>query len=320
MKVSVVIPTYNRAYIIRDALESALAQTHNDFEIIIVDDGSADNTREIVESYASDKIRYFRHEHNRGCSAACNTGIALAKGDLVGFLDSDDCWMPDYLERQVGFFLRHPEASAVFTDVKIVGDRETIPSLIALMKRFPKILERKPKSDEYVLDGQEIYLCLLEEVPIKPTALVTRREVYKHAGTFDESWPSGTDWGLFLRLFRSGTFGYINRPLAIQRRTPDATHMIFREKDKLYLLGVFLKEREMLKNDPEALAAVNRGILGHSNDLGWDYLHAGQRKKSLAAYLQGFKETGKYVMLLRAACVYMPLGVRQFVGTSLKKS
>ena len=204
-------------------------------------------------------------------------------------------------------------------DVQIVGDRETIPSLTALMKRFSRILEREPKAEEYVLQAHDIYLCLLEEVPIKPTALVTRREIYAKAGTFDESWPSGTDWALFLRIFRSGTFGYIHRPLAIQRRTPDATHMIFREKDKLYLLGVFLKERETVKNDPEALAAVNRGILGHSNDLGWDYLHAGHRKKSVAAYLQGFKETGKYVMLLRAACVYMPLSVREFVGGSLRK-
>jgi glycosyltransferase involved in cell wall biosynthesis len=319
MKVSVVIPTYNRAYIIRDALESALAQTHKDYEIIIVDDGSTDNTRELVESYGNAKIRYVRHEQNRGCSAACNTGIAEARGELVGFLDSDDCWKPDYLERQVGFFLRHPQVSAVFTDVEIVGDRGTIPSLIALMKRFQKVLERKPKAEEYILDGQDIYLCLLEEVPIKPTALVTRREIYAKAGTFDESWPSGTDWALFLRIFRTGSFGYIHRALAIQRRTADATHMIFREKDKLYLLDVFLKEREKLKDDPEAMAAVNRGILGHCNDLGWDYLHAGQRKKSLAAYMQGFRETRKSVMLLRAACVYMPLGVRQFVGASLKK-
>ena len=319
MKVSVIIPTYNRAYIIRDALESALAQTYDNFEIVVVDDGSVDNTRETIQSYSSNKIRYVRHEHNRGCSAACNTGIAAATGDLVGFLDSDDCWKPDYLERQVGFFSRHPEVSAVFSDVQIVGDRETIPSLIALMKRFPKVLERSAKAEEYVLDGRDIYVCLLEEVPIKPTALVTRREVYEKAGTFDESWPSGTDWALFLRLFRSGSFGYINRPLAIQRRTADATHMIFREKDKLYLLGVFLKERETLKNDSEALAAVNRGILGHCNDLGWDYLHAGQRKKSVAAYLRGYKETGKSVMLLRAASVFMPLGVREFVGTSLKK-
>lgn len=159
MKVSVVIPTYNRAYIIRDALESALVQTYRNFEIIIVDDGSSDNTREIVESYRSDKIRYVRHEKNRGCSAACNTGIAEATGDLVGFLDSDDCWMPEYLERQIGFFSRHPEVSAVFTDVQIVGDRETIPSLTALMKRFSRILEREPKAEEYVLQAHDISVC-----------------------------------------------------------------------------------------------------------------------------------------------------------------
>jgi glycosyltransferase involved in cell wall biosynthesis len=98
MKVSVVLPTYNRGYIIREALASALDQSYADFEILVVDDGSTDNTREIVEDLKSQKIRYIRHDRNRGCSATYNSGIAAATGQLVAFLDSDYAWKPTYLD------------------------------------------------------------------------------------------------------------------------------------------------------------------------------------------------------------------------------
>jgi glycosyltransferase involved in cell wall biosynthesis len=319
VKVSVVIPTYNRAYIIRDALESALAQTYQDIEIIVLDDGSTDNTSEIVTSYKSDKIRYLRHEVNRGCSAACNSCIAAATGDLIAFLDSDDLWKPDKVERQVDFLLRHPEVDAVFCDVEIMTESGMIASLMRLMKQFPQVLAGNDVKEEYVLSGREMYICLLQEVPIKPTALLSTRDIYKRCGTFDESWPSGTDWDLFLRFAQSGSFGYIDRPLAVQRRTPDATHMKFREKDKLFLLSLFLKEKEKLKNDPEGLAAVNKGIASHCNDLGWDYVHTGEKKKAFTAYLTGFKETREPAMLAKAAAVLLPLDLRNVIGRTLRR-
>jgi glycosyltransferase involved in cell wall biosynthesis len=320
MKVSVLIATYNRAYIIREALESVLAQTFRDIEIVLVDDGSTDNTLEIVEAFGCDKLRYIRHEKNRGCSAACNTAIEAARGELVAFLDSDDVWKPQYLEEQINFLQRHPELDAVFSDTEIVNGTQKIPSLISLMKHFPKLLERKPHTQEYVLDKREIYLCLLEEVPIKPSALVVKKKMFEKAGNFDESWPSGTDWDLFLRFSRVGRFGFLNRPLAVQRRTPDATHLKFREKDKLFLLELFVKEKTTLRGDTEALEAVNRGIRSHCQDLGWDYLQAGHRKKSLSAYLRGFQETRDSMMLLRAAFVFFPLRLREALKTNLKGS
>src|SRR5208283_692918 len=141
---------YNRAYIVREAIESALAQSFHDFEIVIVDDGSTDNTRELIESIESDKIWYTRHEKNRGCSAACNTAIEKARGEFVAFLDSDDCWNPDYLERMVGFFTRHPEVDAVFSDVELRAGSWKLPSLMDLMPRFKEIISTKEKADEYV--------------------------------------------------------------------------------------------------------------------------------------------------------------------------
>jgi glycosyltransferase involved in cell wall biosynthesis len=192
MKVSVIIPTYNRAYIIREALESALRQSYRDFEIVLVDDGSTDNTGEIIKGICDERIHYISHERNRGYSVACNTGIAAITGDLVGFLDSDDIWTPDYLERQVDFFNRHPEVDLVFSDSKIVEKSRTIPSTTDLMKSFGTILQDRAVGREYVVSSRQMYLCLLEEVPIKPSAMLVKKEMFIREGIFNESWPSGT--------------------------------------------------------------------------------------------------------------------------------
>src|SRR2546426_2534703 len=164
MQVSVIVRTYNRAYAIRDALESALKQSYHDFELIVVDDGSTDHTSEVVQSFCDERIRLVRHERNRGVAAACNSGISAARGEFVAFLDSDDIWKPSKLERQVDFLLRYAGIDAVFCDVEIREGANVIPSLMGSMRAFPKLLEGKPKREDYALGRREMYLCLLEEV------------------------------------------------------------------------------------------------------------------------------------------------------------
>lgn len=303
MKVSIIIRAYNRGYIIGDAIRSALSQTYRNYEILIVDDGSTDNTRQIVEDFSNDRIRYLCHEQNRGVGAACNTGISAATGDFVAFLDSDDLWKPTYLERQIAFFLAHPEVNAVFSDVEIIEASRSIPSLIALMHCFQKLLGNHRQTKERIFTSREMYLCLLEEVPIKPTALVIRRDIISKAGLFDETWRSGEDWEFLLRLSRIARFGYIEDSLAVQRRTPDATHLKWKEQDKSFLLDLFSREKAQLSNDAEALKAVRRGISSHCNNLAWYYSHAGMRRKSVSVYLKGFKETYDIRMVLRAIAV-----------------
>lgn len=100
-RVSVIIPTYNRARFIKRAVNSALWQSFQDFEIIVVDDGSTDNTIELLGQYRDHRLRILRHETNRGASAALNTGITNSSGSLISILDSDDEWLPEKLERQV---------------------------------------------------------------------------------------------------------------------------------------------------------------------------------------------------------------------------
>lgn len=316
-KVSVLIPTYNRAYIIHEALESALCQTYRDLEVLVIDDGSSDNTQEIVQSLHEPRIRYLRHDYNRGCSAAYNTGIAAATGQLVAFLDSDDIWEPEYVESQVAFFSRHVNADVVFTDTVIREAAATIPSLIGLMRAFPRLLKTHPGGEDYVLSHHEIHRCLLEEVPIKPSACVVRRAVFDRAGGFDEACPSGTDWDLFLRFSHFACFGYLARPLVIQRRTLDATHQKFREEDKLFLIRVLAREKEQLQHDPEGLLAVNRGIALHYNSLAWTYLERGEGARALSVYLRGFLETRRPMLLRKLASGVMRIVARNFRRTTV---
>ena len=112
-RVSVIIPTYNSARFVVQAVESVLAQTYSDFEVIVVDDGSTDNTPVALAGYRQ-KIRYL-HQENRGPSAARNAGYRASQGDYVLFLDSDDLIPPDTLERQVSFLNDHPEFGLVYS-------------------------------------------------------------------------------------------------------------------------------------------------------------------------------------------------------------
>jgi len=114
---SVVIPTYNRGRVVGDAIESALAQTHRHLEVIVVDDGSTDATRERVWRIRDDRLRYVRREH-AGVSAARNAAIRAANGDLVSFLDSDDLWKRDKLESDIFTLTRYPSAGGVFSDLE----------------------------------------------------------------------------------------------------------------------------------------------------------------------------------------------------------
>ena len=106
--VSVIIPTYNRGWILKQAVESVLAQDFGDYELIVVDDGSTNNSQEMLQSYRQDLI--VLRQNNQGVSAARNRGIAEASGQLVAFLDSDDLWLPNKLSHQVGFFKDNPDA------------------------------------------------------------------------------------------------------------------------------------------------------------------------------------------------------------------
>ena len=119
---SIIMCTYNREKFLARAIESVIAQTYTDWELIIVDDGSTDHTEELVGSYTDPRIRYFKMEKNRFYCYAANFGLKECRGDYIAFQNSDDEWMPDKLEKQMEYLKNHPEAGACFSAVTLIDD------------------------------------------------------------------------------------------------------------------------------------------------------------------------------------------------------
>jgi glycosyltransferase involved in cell wall biosynthesis len=140
-KVSVIIPTFNRCSIITDAIESVLRQTYSQYEIIVVDDGSVDTTKETVSKYGSN-IKYI-YQENAGPSAARNTGIRHAKGDLIAFLDSDDVWREDKLALQVACFTDNPRVGIVVSGHEIRNENWEITHVTLLTEKEIRQIHRK---------------------------------------------------------------------------------------------------------------------------------------------------------------------------------
>lgn len=194
-RVSVIIPAYNRRDAIRPTLDSVVAQTFADVEIILVDDGSTDNLVEMVRAeYPS--VRTFALDRNSGVSAARNHGVAAARGELIAFLDSDDLWSPDKLTLQIEDFDRHHDAVLSFTDITI-GATGTAVVYSSLQPFQPK----------------RVFEQLLEGGPILPSAVIVRKRDLDEVGGFAPEVTVGEDRDLWLRLAALGTFRFLPLPL-----------------------------------------------------------------------------------------------------------
>lgn len=196
--VSVIIPTFNRSSLLNRSISSVLDQTYQDFEIIVVDDASSDNTENVVRSLVDPRIRYIKHDTNRGGSAARNTGIKVALGEFIAFQDSDDEWLPEKLEKQMKILASAPtHVGVVYTGFwRIQGDnREYIPSV-----------------EQQVKEGN-IHRELLKGNFVTTQAVIVKKECFQKAGMFDESLPRLQDWELFLRIAKLYEFRYVPEPL-----------------------------------------------------------------------------------------------------------
>jgi len=189
--VSIVTPTYNRAGFIGDAVRSVLCQSMPDWELLIVDDGSEDNTREVLAEYETDpRIHYF-YQPNQGQSIARNNALEKVRGDFVGFLDSDDLWCADKLERQLALFESHPEVHIVHGDESIINEegRETSREN---MRRY----------------SGRITPQLLADNSVSITTALVRRQCFDEMGGFKASNGVADDYDLWLRFSARYLFHY----------------------------------------------------------------------------------------------------------------
>jgi glycosyltransferase involved in cell wall biosynthesis len=311
MSVSVIIPTYNRAHTITDAIRSALAQSFTDLEVIVVDDGSTDGTEARVREIADARVRYVR-QANRGPAAARNFGVKAARRPLVAFLDSDDLWKPAKLEREVGFLAAHPEAQGVFSDAEKYEGDVRVGSWMRATPAFGKHLPPAPTGAATVVPPHEMFLCLLEEDPIVTIAVTLRREAFLRVGGFDETWRNFEDWEFFLRFARTERLGYIDEPLAVVHLSRDSLHLVRAEEGRVAMLARLRRTRRAAKR-PDVRAAARRGIVRLRTRLCWYYLEEGRRASAMRTCLAGFLETLDPGLLVRAALVPVPETLRRQV-------
>lgn len=225
--VSVVTPTYNRADRIHRAIESVLAQTYEEWEHVIVDDASTDDTRSVVKSYDDDRIRYIRHEENRRQAAARNTAIEAAEGEYVAFLDSDDEWRPTKLEKQVDYMDDRDEAwVGVYTDGTTLRDSRVKAVLASL---FPYEI-RQEGSEELIRD-----ILTMQGNISAGSSLLARTETVRATGGFDESLPRHEDLDFTLRLLKMGKLGYIDEKLFVVHESADPSADVMAESKRQYL-------------------------------------------------------------------------------------
>lgn len=202
MKVSVVVTSFNYGKYLRDCLESILNQTYQDFDVIVIDDGSTDDTARVVQPYLSNRVRYC-YQANQGQASAKNAGIRLTDGEIVAFLDADDQWKPNKLERQLPLF-DNPRVGVAYTEAQVI-DPEGRPLDVGVRTHY--MVFRRGTITKW--------LAFENIVPFSSSAV--RRSLLREHGAFDETLTMGIDWDLWLRLSCETEFDFMPEPLLIYR-------------------------------------------------------------------------------------------------------
>jgi len=277
-RVSVIIPARDHARFLGEALDSVLAQTFQDLEVLVVDDGSTDETASVVTAYAP-PVRYHYQTHG-GVSRARNEGLRQTQGSYVAFLDADDTWAPAKLERQVAFLDAHPRVGVVFTSYYLTD--ETGRPFAIEPRRFP-------------------YRCRpFERLLIWPyggmNVAMVRRACFDRVGAFAESLTAGEDWDLWLRVSQHFEFANLDEPLATYRQMPSAARAARRatgpDSFRCVLDGLFADETRLQGYSQEwrrrwqrrayASLEITVALMGHGSPFGHVLAAARQSLAALA--------------------------------------
>jgi glycosyltransferase involved in cell wall biosynthesis len=194
LRVSVVIPTYNRASVLGRAIDSVLAQTYTNFEVIVVDDGSTDNTQELLSKY-EDRIVTIT-QPNAGVSCARNNGVLKSSGEWIAFLDSDDSWLPNKLELQMKYIDSNPRYNLVHGEEIWIRNGKRV----------------NPKN-KHAKSGGDIFLRSLELCLISPSAVILKKDLYNRMEGFREDYEVCEDYDLWLKICSLEEVGFITTPI-----------------------------------------------------------------------------------------------------------
>lgn len=279
-KVSVVIPTHNRANLLGRAVRSVLGQTFSDFEVLVADDASSEETGAMLRAIGDPRIRHLRHDRNRGVSAARNTGLTNATGELIAFLDDDDEWLPEKLRIQVSRFEELGESVGLVYSgyYELHGHTNPVPIEILPTQR-----------------GRLFESLLRHGAFSHASAILVRARCFDTVGLFDESIRYGEDFDMWLRLAREYEFEFV--PVSLVRREVHADGLTQNYDAIISGNEALLKKySEFFKRDPYAL---NQRL----HKLGTYYCFAGNTKRGRQAF--------------RGAIANRPFSLKSYVSVAL---
>lgn len=232
MKVSVIIPTYNRAHFVSEAIDSVLNQTFNDFELMVVDNYSADNTEAVVSSYNDKRIRYFKNQNNGFVSINRNYGIEKSQGEYIAFLDDDDLWLPEKLEKQVELLDSNKALGLIYSDCYVI-EADGVPEVTYLAHRKPV---RGHAFNE-----------LFQSNPIPMLTVIIRREVLDKVGGFNPLYKIAQDYDLWLRIGEYYPLDFIGQPLAkyrVHRESSFQQNTALAYREELQIMDYWLNKNK----------------------------------------------------------------------------
>ena len=300
--VSVIVPTYNRADSLPRTIDSVLAQTHHDLELVVVDDASTDDTKAVVERYDDDRVTYLAHAANRGGSAARNTGLRASDGQYVAFLDSDDEWHPEKLERQVGELeSRSEEWVAAYCGVEMVREGTENPALGWLRGQFGRLRETEGAEGGAELIGD----VLADDLHTSAgSTLLVERSVAERIGGFDESFDRFQAPEFLVRVLREGSLAYIDEPLVYRYVSGNPSPDELEAADEHYLRA--------FSDTVDRLEASGRDIRGaHAYFLAKCYLAEGRFRTGIRHLRRARRPRPRQYPALAASVV---TGVRRAVS------
>ena len=269
-KISVIIPTFNRANFLPRAIKSVLNQTFQDLELIVVDDGSTDNTEEVVRRFQkmNRRIRYIKQEHSGGAARPKNTGLKESVGEYIATLDSDDEWLPTKLEKQLDLFEKSANPNLGFVGcyyiaVNEFGSKEELYKIPQYIDTFRSIL-----THDYMGSG---------------SCIIYKRKVFDNAGYFDENLKTAQDWEMRIRLVQKYDFDFVREPLVKyfihMKNITKTLDDLNRIQDHKYILR---RHKALYKKYPKAYSTRIRNI-------GSMHLLAGNSKKACRYFIEAIK-------------------------------
>lgn len=244
-KISVVVPTFNRAHLLDDCLSSIVSQAYDDFEVVLIDDGSTDDTADVVSRYGN-RVRYV-YQENRGIPGALNRGIEESRGELIRFLASDDRLVPDALATEAELMDAHPEVGLMYSQAWQIDETGTVTDL------------RKPEfaNDSYIRSGLDEIRDLLFWDHITCSTVLVRKACFDDVGLFnDDLRPAGEDWDMWIRVAKKYDVAYLARPLATYLKHSGNISMT------LDLERMDIQRRKLLDD-----AFADPGVAEHCRDL-----------------------------------------------------